>query len=139
MKIVIATCGTRGDIQPLIALARALMRRGHQVLIAAPPEHGTWVENCGCAFRALGSDFTEMLRRYPQVHTLRPMMGFPGILRSEIRKQLSRLAAMTYGKKVTVIRNILNSIFGARHYRPKLMPLVPDRAPYLLCQAPFES
>ena len=93
MKIVIATCGTRGDIQPLIALAQALARRGHQALIAAPSEHGTWVENCGCAFQALGSDFTEMLSRYPQVHTLRPMLGFLGFLRSEIRKQLSQLAA----------------------------------------------
>ncbi|MEE4264347.1 MAG: glycosyltransferase [Desulfobacteraceae bacterium] len=97
MKIVIATCGTRGDIQPLIALARALARRGHQALIAAPPEHGDWVENCGCPFQALGSDFTEMLKRYPQVHTLRPMMSFLGILRREIRKQLTRLPGIIEG------------------------------------------
>jgi len=96
-KIVIATCGTRGDIQPLIALARALIRRGHQALIAAPPEQGFWVEDCGCPFQALGSDFTEMLRRYPQVHTLGPMMGFLGILRNEIRKQLSQLPGIIEG------------------------------------------
>jgi UDP:flavonoid glycosyltransferase YjiC (YdhE family) len=97
MKIAIATCGTRGDIQPLIALAQALARRGHQALIAAPPEHGVWVEDCGCPFQALGSDFTEMLSRYPQVHTLRPMMDFLGILRSEIRKQLSQLPRIIEG------------------------------------------
>ena len=97
MKIVIATCGTRGDIQPLIALARALARRGHETLIAAPPEYGAWVENCGCAFQALGSDFTEMLSRYPQVHTLKPIMGFLGFLRLEIRKQLSQLPGIIEG------------------------------------------
>lgn len=97
MKIVIATCGTRGDIQPLIALARALARRGHQALIAAPPEHGAWVENCDCPFQALGSDFTEMLSHYPRVHTLKPMMGFLGFLRSEIRKQLSQLPGIIEG------------------------------------------
>ena len=77
-KIVIATCGTRGDIQPLIALARALTCRGHKTLIAAPPEHGAWVADCGCAFHGLGSDFTKMLSRYPQVHTLKPVMGWLG-------------------------------------------------------------
>lgn len=96
-KIVIATCGTRGDIQPLIALALALTCRGHAALIAAPPEHGAWVENCGCPFQALGSDFTEMLSRYPRVHTLRPIMGFSGFLRGEIRKQLSQLPGIIEG------------------------------------------
>jgi UDP:flavonoid glycosyltransferase YjiC (YdhE family) len=51
MKIVIATCGTRGDIQPLMALARALNHRGHEILIAAPPEHEAWVENNECDLR----------------------------------------------------------------------------------------
>jgi UDP:flavonoid glycosyltransferase YjiC (YdhE family) len=97
MKIVIATCGTRGDIQPLIALARALNRRGHQALIAAPPEHEVWIEGCGCSFQALGSDFTEMLSHYPQVHTLRPMRGFLGFLRREIRSQLSQLPGIIEG------------------------------------------
>ena len=91
MKIVIATCGTRGDIQPLIALARSLNRRGHEALIAAPPESGAWVVDCGCAFHGLGSDFTAMLSRYPQVHTLKPVVGFLGLLRIEIRKQLAQL------------------------------------------------
>ena len=97
MKIVIATCGTRGDIQPLIALARALTGRGHQTLIAAPPEHGAWVADCGCAFHGLGSDFTKMLSRYPQVHTLKPVMGWLGFLRLEIRKQLSQLPGIIDG------------------------------------------
>ncbi|MDX2501686.1 MAG: glycosyltransferase, partial [Deltaproteobacteria bacterium] len=97
MKIVIATCGTRGDIQPLMALARALSHRGHETLIAAPPEHQAWVKNSGCAFRALGSDFTAMLSGYTRVHTLKPLVGFLGFLRLEIRKQLSRLPGIIEG------------------------------------------
>jgi len=97
MKIVIATCGTRGDIQPLMALARALSHRGHETLIAAPPEHQAWIKNSGCAFRALGSDFTAMLSGYTRVHTLKPLVGFLGFLRLEIRKQLSRLPAIIEG------------------------------------------
>jgi vancomycin aglycone glucosyltransferase len=97
MKIVIATCGTRGDIQPLMALALALTHRGHETLIAAPPEHQAWVKNSGCAFRALGSDFTAMLSGYARVHTLKPLVGFLGFLRLEIRKQLSRLPGIIEG------------------------------------------
>ena len=79
MKIVIATCGTRGDVQPLIALA--LNHRGHHTLIAAPPEHKAWIESCGCAFQALGSDFSAMLRGYSRVHILKPIIGFLGFMR----------------------------------------------------------
>ncbi|MCP3872601.1 MAG: hypothetical protein GY699_05515, partial [Desulfobacteraceae bacterium] len=33
MKILIATIGTRGDVQPYIALGRALMESGHEITI----------------------------------------------------------------------------------------------------------
>jgi sterol 3beta-glucosyltransferase len=33
MKILIATIGTRGDVQPYIALGRALMASGHDITI----------------------------------------------------------------------------------------------------------
>jgi UDP:flavonoid glycosyltransferase YjiC (YdhE family) len=116
-KIVITTCGTRGDIQPLIALARALIRRGNQVLIAAPPEHGAWVENCGCPFQALGSDFTEMLSRYPQVHTLKPMMGFLGFLRREICRQLSQLPGIIEGADLVLGASLCCGLRSAAELR----------------------
>ena len=117
MKIVIATCGTRGDIQPLIALARALARRGHQALIAAPPEHGAWVENFDCPFQALGSDFTEMLSHYPQVHTLKPMMGFLGFLRREIRRQLSQLPGIIEGADLVLGASLCCGLHSAAESR----------------------
>ena len=116
-KIVIATCGTRGDIQPLVALARALARRGHQALVAAPPEHGTWVENCGCAFQALGSDFTALLRGYPQVHTFKPMIGFLGILRREIRKQLSQLPKIIEGADLVLGASLCCGLHSAAEFK----------------------
>ena len=106
MKIVIATCGTRGDIQPLIALALALNRRGHTVLIAGPPENGSWVEDSGCAFQALGSDFTAMLRGHPHVHTLRPIWDFASFLRREIRKQLSELPGIIEGADLVLAASL---------------------------------
>lgn len=36
MKVLILTFGTRGDVQPYVALARGVRRAGHEVVLAAP-------------------------------------------------------------------------------------------------------
>lgn len=113
MKIVIATCGTRGDIQPLIALARALTRRGHTALLAAPPENGSWVEGCGFKFHPLGSDFTAMLSSHPQVHTLRPIWDFVSFLRCEIRTQLSELPDIIAGADLVLAASLSFGLHSA--------------------------
>jgi sterol 3beta-glucosyltransferase len=56
MRIVMATHGTTGDVQPLLALARALEQRGHTAVLAAPPNYRTRAAQVGVAFRALGPD-----------------------------------------------------------------------------------
>ncbi len=56
MKIAILTHGTRGDVQPFMALGMALMGRGHDVLLACPDNFATWVEGHGLAFRSIGVD-----------------------------------------------------------------------------------
>ena len=38
MKIVLASWGSRGDIEPLVAVGRELLRRGHEVCMAVPPD-----------------------------------------------------------------------------------------------------
>jgi UDP:flavonoid glycosyltransferase YjiC (YdhE family) len=39
MKIVCVTLGTRGDVQPMIALATGLIKNNHEVIICAQPEN----------------------------------------------------------------------------------------------------
>ena len=38
MKFVLATWGSRGDIEPSAAVGRELVRRGHDVCMAVPPD-----------------------------------------------------------------------------------------------------
>jgi UDP:flavonoid glycosyltransferase YjiC (YdhE family) len=38
MKFVLATWGSRGDVEPSLAIGRELVRRGHDVSMAAPPD-----------------------------------------------------------------------------------------------------
>ena len=44
MKVALMTVGTRGDVQPFVALALGLEARGHRVTLAAPPNARSFVE-----------------------------------------------------------------------------------------------
>lgn len=50
MKVLILTMGTRGDVQPFIALAQELRRRGHQAVLGAPERFADLVTDHGVVF-----------------------------------------------------------------------------------------
>lgn len=56
MKFVFAGYGTRGDVEPCIAAGRELLRRGHEVRMAVPPNLLGLVESAGLAAVAYGRD-----------------------------------------------------------------------------------
>ncbi|WP_349271316.1 glycosyltransferase GtfA [Mycolicibacterium parafortuitum] len=56
MKFLLAFYGTRGDVEPGIALGRELMRRGHDVQMAVPPDLIGSVETVGLPAAAYGPD-----------------------------------------------------------------------------------
>jgi UDP:flavonoid glycosyltransferase YjiC (YdhE family) len=47
MKFALACYGTRGDVEPCAAVGRELLRRGHEVVMAVPPELIGFVESTG--------------------------------------------------------------------------------------------
>jgi sterol 3beta-glucosyltransferase len=67
MRVVLATYGTTGDIQPLLGLAAELSRRGHTTKFAAPPDFGQRVTNLGFEFVPLGPSI--------DTHELRQVYG----------------------------------------------------------------
>ncbi|BBX09192.1 glycosyltransferase [Mycolicibacterium aichiense] len=56
MKFVLAFYGTRGDVEPGIAVGRELMRRGHHVQMAVPPDAIGSAEAVGLEAVAYGPD-----------------------------------------------------------------------------------
>jgi UDP:flavonoid glycosyltransferase YjiC (YdhE family) len=56
LKLVLASYGTRGDIEPCAAVGHELVRRGHDVCIAVPPDLVGFVESSGLAAVAYGLD-----------------------------------------------------------------------------------
>ncbi|MDT5265749.1 MAG: hypothetical protein QOI90_2375, partial [Mycobacterium sp.] len=47
MRFTLAVHGTRGDVEPCAAVGRELLRRGHEVRMAAPPNLIDFVESAG--------------------------------------------------------------------------------------------
>jgi len=62
MKIAILTSGTRGDVQPYIALGKALQIQGHQVLMSCPDNFASWIEEHGLEFHSIGFDMQTFLQ-----------------------------------------------------------------------------
>ena len=54
MKIAYVILGTRGDVQPMVALADGLIKRGHEVTICAPPENKELISRVNCRFIPFG-------------------------------------------------------------------------------------
>lgn len=56
MRFVLASYGSRGDVEPFAAVGRELLRRGHDVCMAVPPNMLGLVESAGMAAVAYGPD-----------------------------------------------------------------------------------
>ena len=52
MKIACVILGTRGDVQPMVALATGLIKKGHEVIICAPSENEQLARAYNCQFVA---------------------------------------------------------------------------------------
>ncbi|MGA9492773.1 MAG: glycosyltransferase, partial [Mycobacterium sp.] len=61
MKFVLAFYGTRGDVEPGVAVGRELLRRGHEVHMAVPPDLVDFAEAAGLAAVAYGPDIQAWL------------------------------------------------------------------------------
>jgi vancomycin aglycone glucosyltransferase len=59
MKFVVAGYGGRGDVEPCVAVGRELLRRGHDVRMAVPPNMLDLAESAGLVGDAYGPDSRE--------------------------------------------------------------------------------
>src|SRR5215208_6423902 len=64
MKITIAALGTRGDVQPMIALGKGLQGAGHEITLIAGSNFESWVRSYG--FEFVGSLDMEAVMKSPE-------------------------------------------------------------------------
>ncbi|KAF9901840.1 Sterol 3-beta-glucosyltransferase [Lobosporangium transversale] len=61
MRITCLTIGSRGDVQPYIALCKRLMKDGHKCRISTHGEYKDWIEGHGIEFGLVGGDPGELI------------------------------------------------------------------------------
>jgi sterol 3beta-glucosyltransferase len=95
MRISIHTLGTRGDIQPYLALSRGLLAAGHEVQIAGPEQFTDLVAGHGVAFAPLPREFLDLIETPEARDMMGKSKGFAGgfkLLR-QFRPMMLRLLA----------------------------------------------
>jgi len=99
MKVLVTTIGTRGDVQPLIALAAGLARSGHAVTVCTSIRYSDDVTNRGLGFAPVSDDLVSLVETPEGRRTIagtggvvNRLRGFSGLIaRSlEIQRQLFR-------------------------------------------------
>ena len=132
MKIVLATFGSRGDVQPMIALTLALQSAGHDVLLAGPPEKASWIREMGCRFHPLGKDVTAFIDSMENAHSIRAAAHFIRFLRAEIDAQFDSIpdiisgADLVLGASLVFSLSSITEAMGIKYrfiaFAPQLMP-----------------
>jgi vancomycin aglycone glucosyltransferase len=95
MTILIVVGGTRGDVQPMLALALELRRRGHQVRFSAAPNFESWIRAHQLPFRAVGRDIQAFL-----AGTGLEIRAALGTLKEDLRREYAVLAEETAGADI---------------------------------------
>lgn len=67
MRVTIFCVGTRGDIQPFIALGLGLQRHGHAVTISTSRNFEAAITGFGLGFAPLTADYDRLMRRAPDM------------------------------------------------------------------------
>jgi UDP:flavonoid glycosyltransferase YjiC (YdhE family) len=86
MKFVLATWGSRGDVEPNAAVGRELMRRGHDVCIAVPPDLVDFVEGVGLQAVGFGPSSRSILDAHRDFWTL--FFSKPWRIRSMLKSRI---------------------------------------------------
>ncbi|MEK8045599.1 glycosyltransferase [Ideonella margarita] len=117
MNVVVATLGSRGDLHPFLAIARAMHEQGHKVHVLSQESHRVEVESQGLRFIAIAThrDYERTLAHPDLWH---PIRGFGVLWRHlavpAIGPTMTALAALRneHGPRLTVLASPM--VVGAR-------------------------
>jgi vancomycin aglycone glucosyltransferase len=92
MRVLLSTIGSRGDVQPLVALALQLRELGQEVRLCAPPDFRDWIDSLGIPFVAIGPEVRGTAKSSAPVARARPSP-----------EQMRQIAAATVATQFEVI------------------------------------
>jgi sterol 3beta-glucosyltransferase len=136
VRVLISTQGTRGDVQPFVALARALGRRGHSVSMCAPEGFRSTIERHGIDYAYMSNavlELTEAVLRAPtRTEQRRLFKGFGAIIRAGLEDEWRAAQALqpemlVYHSKALGSHHIAEKL-GVAEFLAMPLPLTPTRA-----------
>lgn len=149
MRLLLSTIGSRGDVQPLVALAMELRALNQDVRLCVPPDFQSWIEGLGFAVVPIGPELRKAMSAAPPAPLTPPS--------AERRRQLAdatvvvqfvTLAAAAQGCDFIVASAALQiaarsvaerlgigyvfaaycpAVLPSAHHPPPALPRLPDR------------
>src|SRR4051812_34681353 len=106
MRILVAPAGSRGDVQPCLALAVELQRAGHDVVLATSPSFAAEARAFKLTFAPVGIDVESVLsqapRRFKRVTPRALLKLLNDLALPELRQQLDALAPLARQAELVV-------------------------------------
>lgn len=102
MQISLVVFGTRGDVQPTVALALELLKSGHEVKLCVPPEHAEWIKPYGCPAIPFGSNIREMIEKAGEKAGKPPTRPSVKTMKREIIHQIDELPGIVKGSDILI-------------------------------------
>ncbi|HXK08214.1 MAG TPA: glycosyltransferase [Vicinamibacteria bacterium] len=94
MRVLLSTIGSRGDVQPLVALALQLRAMGQEVRLCVPPDFRDWIDSLGIPVTPIGPELRKATASSPPAAPAPPS--------PERRRQLAEATVATQFETVTV-------------------------------------
>lgn len=141
MHITVLTVGSRGDVQPYIALSAGLEARGYEVTLATHASFRETIESRGLAFRSIAMDPREVMRGREgrewmesgenPIHFIRELVRF---IRPHLRDHLAEVQSACRGADGVVFSPLafagwhVAEALGVPSFQAALQPQPPTRA-----------
>lgn len=103
MRVLLSTIGSRGDIQPLLALGLQLRKHGQDVHLCVPPDFCSWIEGLGLPVTPIGPELRS-------IGTVKPMTAPPS---PEQRRQMMEGTVATQFETITAAAQGCDLMVGA--------------------------
>ena len=146
MRVLLSTIGSRGDVQPLVALASQLTALGQDVHFCVPPDFREWIEGLGFSVTPIGPELratgkTNPMATRPTPEQLRQM------IEGTVATQFETITAAARGCDVIVAATALQiaarsvaesmgiayvfaaycpAVLPSRHHAPPVLPMRGD-------------
>ena len=143
MRVLLSTIGSRGDVQPLVALASQLKTLGQEVRLCVPPDFREWIEGLGMAVTPIGPEVRKFQAARPPSQAAPPTPEhMRQLMDATVATQFETIGAAAEGCDVivaaTAIQIATRSVAELRRipyvfaaYSPAVLPS-PHHAPPVL-------